>query len=833
MMIRSKFTEGALLLATHSDPVLESRTRFYPPPAASRALGIKGPGASPLQLFDPIVPYSLSLLSGKGRKAPALQSLIVSAQSCDDYHSLATFSCATLLELFSSFLFATTNDTANDHRVQTDPVQLSHDPALLALAFPPGRADMAASRIDSDDGRSSTINDRSPSPLSTSQGSNDAQFSYSYFAPVSRLASIDSDVHMTDATDGTADTPTATRRERFSSPLSTSTTTTNGRKIGRGGATASGISRRGGGGSGSKASSSWGGSARGAPATRGGSGVAKHKSKATSANTGRFASSYARSSATPSVKRELDSDDEEGDSEEGDDSDDESVVKRRRNVGRRTAASDDDDDDDGSMHGLRGNYSAIREDETNTSDNGIYCICRGPDDHRWMIQCEECDDWYHGDCINIDKDVGETMILSYICPRCAIPGRYVTRFKKFCSFSGCREAARLYGDDGTTPVLTEYSNHFCSDGHRDKWWDALFSRMGRVRPVPAAAEAKLAVDQFTPAQLITVLSHTDQPGVVQMLLNGLSQDSNVNLDAMLAKEERKTTEKSAVDRNHFAEQIEMCKKMLQLLDMAKARHQEAVKAGHIERDACGYDERLQHVGVQPHFGRFLASPEGTAIYHSEILSAPQFDDDGNPIDSRTGPLAQAGSRDSEDESDGGDDPEVLAATAGMCGKRKCKAHSSWFSTLARDVRMQIQELTRQIAMLLDNESRIRLAAVQRSFIMEHSSSKVRFVDGSTSSLSSLASEDDDNDEEDDNGNGGADIDESGPPSRDSRGGSPDYNRYNQSLQRNGINGKDDSRDHSRYVSLSPNGYASSPGPHMYNGQPRNGGGLAIDGMVDP
>ena len=300
---------------------------------------------------------------------------------------------------------------------------------------------------------------------------------------------------------------------------------------------------------------------------------------------------------------------------------------------------------------------------------------------------------------------------------------------------------------------------------------------------------------------------------------------------MLTKEERETTQKSVVDRDHFAEQIEMCKKMLQLLDMAKARHQEAVKAGHIERDACGYDERLQHVGVQPHFGMFLASPEGTAIYHSEALSAPQFNDDGNPIDSRSGRLAQADGRGSGDESDGSDGPEVLAATAGMCGKRKCKAHSSWFSTLARDVRMQIQELTRQIAMLLDNESRIRLAAVQRSFIIEHSSSMVRFVGGSNNSLSSLASEEDQDgedgeDREDVSDNGGAYIDESGPPPGYSRAVSPDYNRYS------GIDGKYDSRDHSRYASRSPNGYVSSPGPHMHNGRPRNGGALAVDGMVE-
>ncbi|XP_010695167.1 lysine-specific demethylase JMJ17 isoform X2 [Beta vulgaris subsp. vulgaris] len=43
----------------------------------------------------------------------------------------------------------------------------------------------------------------------------------------------------------------------------------------------------------------------------------------------------------------------------------------------------------------------------------LYCICRRPYDQRPMIACDECDEWYHFDCVNLvsPPDV-------YICPAC-------------------------------------------------------------------------------------------------------------------------------------------------------------------------------------------------------------------------------------------------------------------------------------------------------------------------------------------------------------------------------------------------------------------------------
>lgn len=51
------------------------------------------------------------------------------------------------------------------------------------------------------------------------------------------------------------------------------------------------------------------------------------------------------------------------------------------------------------------------------SDEGeeLYCICRRPDNHTWMIACDGgCEDWFHGSCVNV-KQEDEDLIDKYIC----------------------------------------------------------------------------------------------------------------------------------------------------------------------------------------------------------------------------------------------------------------------------------------------------------------------------------------------------------------------------------------------------------------------------------
>jgi hypothetical protein len=48
----------------------------------------------------------------------------------------------------------------------------------------------------------------------------------------------------------------------------------------------------------------------------------------------------------------------------------------------------------------------------------IYCICRKEDDGKFMIQCDDCQEWYHGKCVGIAAAQGRN-IEKYHCPTCA------------------------------------------------------------------------------------------------------------------------------------------------------------------------------------------------------------------------------------------------------------------------------------------------------------------------------------------------------------------------------------------------------------------------------
>jgi len=55
------------------------------------------------------------------------------------------------------------------------------------------------------------------------------------------------------------------------------------------------------------------------------------------------------------------------------------------------------------------------DDEDIDEDSELFCICRKPDDHTWMIACDGgCDDWFHGRCVNMNERDGN-LIDKYIC----------------------------------------------------------------------------------------------------------------------------------------------------------------------------------------------------------------------------------------------------------------------------------------------------------------------------------------------------------------------------------------------------------------------------------
>lgn len=55
------------------------------------------------------------------------------------------------------------------------------------------------------------------------------------------------------------------------------------------------------------------------------------------------------------------------------------------------------------------------EDQDMEDDSELFCVCRKPDDHTWMIGCDGgCEDWFHGRCVEMNERDGN-LIDKYIC----------------------------------------------------------------------------------------------------------------------------------------------------------------------------------------------------------------------------------------------------------------------------------------------------------------------------------------------------------------------------------------------------------------------------------
>ena len=127
---------------------------------------------------------------------------------------------------------------------------------------------------------------------------------------------------------------------------------------------------------------------------------------------------------------------------------------------------------------------SIAADDDDDED-GVFCICRGPDNHTWMIACDgPCEDWFHGRCIGMTEEEGE-LIEKYYCPNCTEAGDGETLWKRMCRLDDCRRPARVNG---------EKKSKYCSDEH-----GAEFMKRSTLKQEQKEIQKKAAVGLPTSA----------------------------------------------------------------------------------------------------------------------------------------------------------------------------------------------------------------------------------------------------------------------------------------------------------------------------------------------
>uniref|UniRef100_A0A8C1HKA8 Histone lysine demethylase PHF8 n=1 Tax=Cyprinus carpio carpio TaxID=630221 RepID=A0A8C1HKA8_CYPCA len=73
----------------------------------------------------------------------------------------------------------------------------------------------------------------------------------------------------------------------------------------------------------------------------------------------------------------------------------------------------------------------------------VYCLCRLPYDvTRFMIECDVCQDWFHGSCVGVEEDKAAD-IDQYHCPNCQVThGPSVSKCRKYCIITVGRDSGR-------------------------------------------------------------------------------------------------------------------------------------------------------------------------------------------------------------------------------------------------------------------------------------------------------------------------------------------------------------------------------------------------------
>ena len=87
------------------------------------------------------------------------------------------------------------------------------------------------------------------------------------------------------------------------------------------------------------------------------------------------------------------------------------------NRNRYLTPRNDSDEEDGEIRESDSEPPSKSKRHKNDEEVVLYCICRKPDTNRFMIGCDRCEEWYHGDCISITAEYAKK-IRQFYCLSC-------------------------------------------------------------------------------------------------------------------------------------------------------------------------------------------------------------------------------------------------------------------------------------------------------------------------------------------------------------------------------------------------------------------------------
>ena len=356
------------------------------------------------------------------------------------------------------------------------------------------------------------------------------------------------------------------------------------------------------------------------------------------------------------------------------------------------------------------------DDEGDSSeDHNLYCICRKPDNHKWMIGCDGgCDDWFHGECVNL-KQADEGLVDRFICPLCKENGKGNTSWKPMCRRDGCRKPARVAKDN-----LSKYCSDECgvlfmseqlqrtagargANGAKDKLKkkkkvtemetgdDEEPTPLGgvlRAKDLKALVDASPNIQSFR--NLGTgVLSPPQTASPTRATFAGLPNGENLALTA--AETERLTALHN--EKTQLKDRLEVLKDREKFVSMAK---EQATRIADREKmkmkEFCGYDSRLSWSDAE--FLLWRNSKYGCAAFKFSTLSPTTEQISSMPTTN-------------------GSEAMDIDVKESVCLKKRCPKHPQWQKLNLQDARFEELEVVEAIRECEKEERSVRERARRR------------------------------------------------------------------------------------------------------------------------
>lgn len=395
-------------------------------------------------------------------------------------------------------------------------------------------------------------------------------------------------------------------------------------------------------------------------------------------------------------------------------------VKKGSQAGTPAAESSPAPDQSSQAH-------ASDDDAESSEDSTLYCICKKPDNHKWMIGCDGgCDDWFHGSCVNMSQ-ADEDLVDKFICPLCEEKGRGQTTWKPMCRRDGCRKPARL---------TKGKESKYCSDECGVIFFQEQLQRTAGAKSMASAkkkskkkssknGEDVVSDDDDEPTPLGGVLRAKDLKALVEQskdiqafktLGSGVlsppqtASPTKANFDGSLpnglpsliedlsltaAETERLTALHK--EKSQLKERLEALKDREKFVSMAK---EQAIRVAEREKikvkEFCGYDSRLSWSDAE--FLRWRNSKPGRAAFQFSTLSpTPEQVDSLPTVNGETVIVVNGEEKEKET----------------VCLKKRCPKHPQWQKLNLQDARFEELEIVESIKECEKEERSVRERARRR------------------------------------------------------------------------------------------------------------------------